>query len=266
MQIYTRSQKLQQALNKPELLALIAYFRRLEAPAILRDIRKDFPDQAHLDKNLDLLIDQGIVSRQERRYELSLAVLNSYPASEKATAFQKYNLENYSAEQLLVWLGEEVWIEEPGELLGIDFSLAECRRLEHSSFDLVTINRGGDLAESLPNYFKHIDQPKQFPSLAPLVGDVNPEFFTNQIALILERIIGGKAPRRESIFLESLLTSQVITSQPEWQLSIPVYEAGDVLDVKLEMDDMTRFFFVRQLAEQLLGERESFTYLIKKKA
>ena len=78
--------------------------------------------------------------------------------------------------------------------------------------------------------------------------------------------MADKSPRRDSIFLESLLSSGVIEKQPDWRMLISVYNEDGLLDLVQELDARTQFLFARQLAEQLLGDRESFTYLIKKKA
>jgi hypothetical protein len=49
-------------------------------------------------------------------------------------------------------------------------------------------------------------------------------------------------------------------------VSIPVYDKNFLVDPIRELDNDAAFFFSRQLAEQLLDKRESFTYLMKKKA
>lgn len=266
MQIYTYNKKLQQSLQRTEIQELLNYFLELQEPVILREIRKNFPNQKHLDKNLDFLIDNDIVSRQDRRYQLSLTIVTEYPTTELVEKFIQTANNKYTTEELLVWLGEELRLAELSDTIAIDFMLPISNRLENAHFQLVTINRGEKLAETLPNYFENIDQPKLFPNLAALIGDVNPEFFSNQLSLILDQVIIGKKPKRESIFLDSLLTTQVITSRPEWQLNIPIYTKTISPDFVQKMDKRTRFFFIQQLTERLLGERESFTYLIKKKA
>lgn len=266
MEIITGNKKIQHTLNQAEMQELLVYFQALKEPVILREIRKAFPRQKHLDKNLDFLINHEIISRQDRRYCFGLQIVEKNPTSEMVEHFLEENSDDYSAEQLLVWLGEKAWGEAVEKTLAIDFPLAVRNHLENERFRLVTINRGGELQATLPNYFAHVEQPALFPQLAQLVGDVNPEFFTNQIGLILERVLADRAPRRESIFLKSLLASEVIVSQPEWRMAIPVYEEDSALDWTQEMDSEARFFFGRQLAERLLDKRESFTYLIKKKA
>lgn len=261
MQIYTGDKKIQQVLQQLEIQALLDYFQKLKEPVMLREIRERFPNDPHLDKHLDWLIDHQIITRNERRYQFALTIIQEYPKNELVEAVEGL-LARYSTAELLVWLGEQLW-RESSEVVAVDFPLPTCRRLDYESFQLVTIDLEGGTTESLPNYFAAIDQPENFPELAPLLGDVNPEFFANQINLILERLIKGKAPRRSSIFLESLMKTQVITNQPDWQLAIPVYPTAPVIDWSQTADAQAAFFFSRQLAEKLIGSQGSFTYLIK---
>lgn len=264
MYIYMNDKKTEQLVKRPEMAELLYYFNKLENPVILRELRQAFPKQKHLDKNLDFLIDHKIITRQDRRYYLRLSVIDEYPTTEIVEHFLT-EMTGYSNEQLLVWLSEKFWSENLTETLAIDFPTATCTRLEHKNFDLVTINHSGTLTETLPNYFNKIEQPELFPKLAELLGDVNREFFNNQIGLLIERIAAGKAPRRESIFLTSLVASQVLEAEPAWQFVIPCFEEESVLDHSLSMDDQTRFLFERQLADRLLESKASYTYLIKKK-
>lgn len=266
MELFTSDKKSQSKLNGPEFQKLLSYFQGLKEPVILREIRKNFPDQKHLDKNLDFLIDQGIVFRHERRYELGLSVIKDYPTSELVAHFLQKAGKEYSAEDLLVWLSEDLWNHGLERTIAVDFPLPTRYCLENDQFRLVSINPSQELPETLPNYFENSDKPDLFPNLAGLIGDVNPEFFTNQINLILERVMAGKAPRRESIFLKSLVDSGVIAERPEWHVSISVYEEDFSLDLIQELDRDAVFFFSRQLAKRLLDKQESFTYLMKKKA
>ncbi|WP_413538833.1 DUF1803 domain-containing protein [Enterococcus malodoratus] len=266
MQIYTNNKKIESALKQKEIQELLSYFHVLPEPVILREIRKNFPQQTHLDKNLDMLIDNGIILRQSRRYQFCSEVVVDYPTTDMVKHFIQRNTETYSTEQLLVWLGEKLWSDNSGETLIADIPFPTCNRLVNESFHLVTINCASKLTETLPNYFENISRPKLFPQLSELIGDVNPDFFNNQIGLIIERIMADKSPRRDSIFLESLLNSGVIEKQPDWRVLISVYNEDGLLDLVQELDARTQFLFARQLAEELLGGRESFTYLIKKKA
>lgn len=266
MQIYTNNKKLQNSLNRKEYQELLSYFQALPEPVILRDIRKKFPEKKHLDKELDLLIDNQILLRKDRRYQLGLRIEKEYPTTERVETFYQEVSAQCSNEQLLVWLGEEFLNTELEDTVAIDFPLVTCNQLENVVFKLVTINNSSFLSETLPNYFKNSAQPELFPTISKLIGDVNSEFFVNQIGLIIERVMSGRAPRRESIFLDSLLMSQVILKQPEWHISVPKYEEPVLTDWLPKMTNETKFFFTHQLAERLLSGQESFTYLIKKKA
>lgn len=266
MEIFTNDKNIQNKLNRSEFQELLSYFKGLRESVILREIRKKFPDHKHLDKDLEFLIAHGIVSRQDRRYELGLPIITDYPTSGLVEHFIQKTNKEYSAEDLLVWLSEEHWNNGLEKMLAVDFPMPSRYCLENAEFRLVTINSRQELSETLPNYFGNSDEPSLFPNLAGLIGDVNPEFFTNQLNLILERVLAGKAPRRTSIFLKSLIDSGVIAERPEWHVSIPVYDKNFLVDPIRELDNDAAFFFSRQLAERLLDKQESFTYLMKKKA
>ena len=266
MQIYTNDNKIRQILNRSDIEELIRFFKELKEPIILRDIRKNFPNQKNLDKNLEFLIANKLIKRQERRYQFCLDVIDSYLSDDSVRKFiEKYN-NLYSAEELLVWVGEELWSDETRELIGINFSIPTKYCIENASFRLVTLNRPGKLCETLPNYFGNIDYPRKFSQLSKLIGDVHPEFFVNQLETILERVEAGKNPRRDTIFLQSLLVTNTIASTPEWKMVVPVFERIPAIDFPVHIEQEKRFLFARQLTEKLLNERESFTYLIKKRS
>ena len=266
MNIYTRDKKIQQELKHQDIQNLLNYFQQLQEPVILRDIRKEFSGAKRLDKDLDFLIANSIISREDRRYQLSLVPLKEYPTTEKVEMFIEKMAGRYSVEELLVWLGEVLWLDDINEIITIDYDLPTLNRLETDSFRLATINHREKLSETLPNYFSNVDQPDKFPKLAPLLGDVNTEFFSNQIELVLERMLLRKKPKRTSIFLDSLVETKVVVAEPEWQVAIPCVDRTQLADIEIEMNKKEQFFFGRQLAEQLLKGKESFTYMIKKKA
>ena len=94
MEIFTNDKNIQNKLNRSEFQELLSYFKGLRESVILREIRKKFPDHKHLDKDLEFLIAHGIVSRQDRRYELGLPIITDYPTSGLVEHFiQKTNKE-----------------------------------------------------------------------------------------------------------------------------------------------------------------------------
>lgn len=105
MNIYTRDKKIQQELKRQDIQNLLNYFQQLQEPVILRDIRKEFSGAKRLDKDLDFLIANSIISREDRRYQLSLVPLKEYPTTEKVEMFIEKMAGRYSIEELLVWLG-----------------------------------------------------------------------------------------------------------------------------------------------------------------
>ena len=85
--------------------------------------------------------------------------------------------------------------------------------------------------------------------------------------MVLERVMLRKNDLRRTFdFLDSLVETKVVVAEPEWQVAIPCVDRTQLPDIEIEMNKKEQFFFGRQLAEQLLKGKESFTYMIKKKA
>ncbi|MEG0373686.1 MAG: DUF1803 domain-containing protein [Enterococcus sp.] len=267
MKLITKDRKLQRLLKRQEIQQLLAYFETVEEPVILREIRKQFPNQKHLDKDLEQLIDHEIISRNKRRYQFALPIITGYPTTALAEKTIQTVSQKFSSEQILMLIAEDYWREELEEVVAVDFSLPTLNRMENDQFSLVTINQGDALPETLPNYFANNERPLEFPKLSTLLGDVQPQFFMDQIGLVLERAMANKTPRRSSIFLDSLIQTQVVSEKG--QLQLPIYSQSPSLDLNLDLDALemeTRFFLVRQIAAIALGEQASFSYLKKKKA
>jgi NifB/MoaA-like Fe-S oxidoreductase len=71
-------------------------------------------------------------------------------------------------------------------------------------------------ATSLPNYFwaqQKGNVPATFSALEHLIGDVNPEFFANQVGLVLEQAETGKIRKQNTIFFQSLVQTGVLNDQ-----------------------------------------------------
>lgn len=267
MKLYTKDQKLQQLLKRQEIQQMLTYFEQLEEPVILRELRKQFPNQKHLDKDLEQLIECGIISRNERRYQFALPILTEYKTTALAERISQTLSSELSPEEGLMVIAEKYWHDELEEVVAVDFSLPTLNKIENEQFSLVTINRGETLFETLPNYFANSDRPLEFPKLSALLGDVQPQFFMDQIGLILERILAGKKPRRSSIFLDSLMQTQVISETGLLQL--PIYSQNSSVEFDLAINSLgkeTQFFLMRQLVANALGDQTSFSYLKKKKA
>lgn len=267
MDILTTNQQLKKSLSDPVTNRLIRYFRQLEQPVILREVRAAFSEDQQLDKRLDLLIQTGVVERKDRRYRLLLPIYQTFPDN-----VLYHQLKELIGPNQLVSFAEQFY---PNELTGpvvVTFDLASRTILENDSFALVTLNAGGITALTLPNYF-HYQQRKRPASFAPLeklLGDVHSGFFFNQVELLLSALLNGKQPKRKSIFLESLLITKVAVAEPNWQLEVPVVNGMDqlkeVADLWEQFGETERYFAFHHLLLDLLGSESSYTYIIQKKA
>lgn len=267
MKILTTNQSLKKSLSDPVTNQLITYFYQLEQPVILREIRAAFPEDQQLDKRLDLLIETGVVERKERRYRLLLPI---YPTFPENTLYDQ--LRELIGPNQLVSFVEQFYPEALTGPVVATFDLPNRTVLENDSYALVTLNAEGVTDLTLPNYFYYQQRkrPEAFASLEKLLGDVHPGFFFNQVELLLPRLLDGKRPKRDSIFLESLILTKVAAAKPNCQLKVPMINALDQLEEVAALwgqyDEMARYFAFHQVLRDLLGLESSFTYIIQKKA
>ncbi|GCF95414.1 hypothetical protein NRIC_33050 [Enterococcus florum] len=270
MKIITTDKKLIKALKEPLVLALLDYFEALETPVILRELRQNFSDYPHLDKNIDLLVDTGVLQRQDRRYQLRLPVLSDFPSSGNTDALLKI-----ISKKELVWFVEAFWQELPSQTIALSFPLAKQTVLENDHCRFVTVNAQDIQSVTLPNYF-HFSQemrPERFKELEYVIGDVDPGFYLNQIELIFERLQAGQAPKKDSIFLKSLWMTQAITEDQPPAILLPVFDSLEISTDKQrtieelldKMEASERYFAVHQVVQQLLVSKKAFSYLINKK-
>ncbi|MEO1770316.1 DUF1803 domain-containing protein [Candidatus Enterococcus ferrettii] len=267
MDILTTNKQLKRSLSDPATNRLIAYFYQLEHPVILREIRSIFSEDVQLDKRLDLLIQTGVVERKDRRYRLLLPVYQDFPQS----ALYNQLTQLIGTDELISFV-EQFYPEELAGPLAVTFDLPCRTLLENNSYELVTLNAQGITSLTLPNYFYYQQEkrPESFGSLEKLLGDVHPGFFFNQVELLLASLLKGKQPKRNSIFLKSLVMTEVASAGPEWKLEVPVVqektELGEVASLWQQYDETERYFAFYQLLLRLLGSKDSFTYIIQKKA
>lgn len=270
MRILSQNKQLQKVLQNQETQVLLRYFWSLQKPAMLREIRQQLPELKHLDQQLDQLILHRVVQRENRRYQLSLPCYQSYPESSEYFEISAL-CQQFPQKEVLYFLVENFYQAAPVETIAVDFLLPQRTKLANDDYQLVTINQSEPQALTLPNYFSYqaeMAYPVVFETLEKLIGDVNQAFFMNQIGMIFDFVLKGKAPRRKTIYLESLLLTDSIQLTPEIKLNLPVLTADEnnfsALTEKLKhLPEEVRFFVVNQLIQELLTQ-ESWTYLIKK--
>ncbi len=158
---------------------------------ILRQIKRDFPDIANLDRLLEIYIQEGYVCRDNKRYHLTLPLIN--------------RLE-------LVTLDSHIMVDVESPIYKSLMSLRFETQLSNQA-NTVLIAESTTIARrelTLSNYFANLRtaQPlsaEQKP-LYDLLGDVNPDYALKYMTTFLLKLVDKNqvVHRRPDVFVEAL--------------------------------------------------------------
>ncbi|MBO0432227.1 DUF1803 domain-containing protein [Enterococcus sp. DIV0660C] len=248
---YSPKNKVYQKLVADPLFSpVITYLSEQPEPVILRELKQVFP-QRKFEYFLDQLIEAGLVKREQRRYELSFPIFTENEANYQeiiASQAQRLSeqLSKLSKDEQQFILGETLWsicFEEDSKVFyGYKGETEETTRKTiagNEAYQFVSISTTKNFPVTIANYFfVQKNKPTQFPnfsSLATLLGDVNEVYYFDQVEVIIERIRLNKFKnRRPNIFLESLIQTKTIQSEPAFELLLPVLEnKKELSDVQL---------------------------------
>lgn len=158
---------------------------------ILRQIRRDFPEVKHLERQLEDYVQAGYILRQDRRYSLNLPFLEK---AEQASLDQMVFLQTDSlAYQDLMTLRFETRLGN---------STNEAILLEQTGFDRTDL--------TLANYFYKLRAEEPISSeqepLYAILGDVNPDYALKYMTSFLLKFARKDLvkQRRQDIFVEGL--------------------------------------------------------------
>ncbi|KXT75580.1 DUF1803 domain-containing protein [Streptococcus sp. DD12] len=182
----------------PSQLAQDPFFRDiitflLESPnQTLRAIKKAFPDQKQLDRQLDRFIDAGYILRAQKRYQANIPWLTSLDG---------------------LALDQELFIPET---FAFKEALADLRfetRLTNQT-NAVVLCEETDIrreALTLANFFAKANSPQQLTQaqqrLYDLLGDVNPEYALKYLTTFLVKFVRKEVvlQKRPDIFVQALV-------------------------------------------------------------
>ncbi|MBM7642405.1 DUF1803 domain-containing protein [Streptococcus loxodontisalivarius] len=176
--------------RQPFFQELIAYMTEHD-DIILRQIKKDFPEVKHLDRQLETYIQAGYIERKDKRYYLSLPLLT--------------DLSQVSLEEM-IFVDTESPIYE--ELLALRFESETLNQTNVARiFETTNISRD---ELTLSNYFYKLRtaQPmsQEQDKLYHVLGDVNPEYALKYMTTFLLKYGRKDAlmQKRPDIFVKSL--------------------------------------------------------------
>lgn len=226
MKIYYDTRKPKQyELQAKAFFTPLMTFLQARPNCTLRELNQQFPEKGFV-KYLESCIEVGWIDRANRRYQLNLPVYTQEDQQQvgKKAAVQELlqELLRLSQEELAAFLQPFVTCQpETAYLLAEDVTMGRLQIAGLSgdlqAFSLVTKPDASDLA----GYFvanRHLEEPVLYSQLAQLIGDVDEEYYFQQVQWILSRVGKGKTPKA-SIFYESLLLTGILTK--ENQLTIP---------------------------------------------
>lgn len=169
---------------------LLIYLEAHSNPT-LREIKKSFPDVKHLDRSIEEYIKAGLIRRENKRYQLSLPILDS--------------VENLDLDcHIFVDSESDVY----SDLLNLFFETCLT-----NTTNAVKIVEGTDFAReelTLSNYFyklgHYLPLSDQQERLYQLLGDVNPEYFLKHATTFLLKFVRKDEfpQKRRNIFVDAL--------------------------------------------------------------
>ncbi|WP_280738664.1 MULTISPECIES: DUF1803 domain-containing protein [unclassified Enterococcus] len=208
-----QNKQYQKIINQPLFSEIVAYFQEhQETEIILRSLKKQFP-QKNFEALLEKMIQAGLILRENRRYTLAFSII-----AEKKLDYPKldFGFPVVDAEKLAFFNRlYELWFEDTDYFFATSeiVPFYEKRLSKNQKLQFTHIVKKVENQQQLADYFyilqNGLEMPSNLQSVETLIGDVNPDYFLNQVALIMENIKNGKK-NRESIFLTALKETLVI--------------------------------------------------------
>ena len=190
----------------------------------LRQLTAEFPEKSFI-KYLESCIQVGWFKRENRRYSIALPIygLKEYQEGSQSLAITQLRTELMAlAPAELATVCQNVMSAQPERAYFVngDFPLGTLHHgglpCELQVFSISTQENSQDLA----GFFeanRHLAEPVVYQKLRELIGDVDEEYYFQQVQWILSRVIKER-PQKASIFLESLKLTGVLAEE---KLQVP---------------------------------------------
>lgn len=170
----------------------------------LRQLKKAFPDVRHLDRYLDLYIEETYILRDERRYYLNLPLLKTTEGLQLDS---------------MVFVDNETPIYQ--ELQELVFET----RLANKTNDLIIIERTEFARDTLTlsNYFYKLEKGYSLSTeqnkLYHIIGDVNPDYALKYLSTFLMKFIRKDLilQKRPDVFCQTLVELNYLQEKEEYK-------------------------------------------------
>lgn len=210
---------------------------RKEKPPTLREIKSRFPE-VKVDRAIEEYIQLGLIARSDRRYQLIVPVYNALSSNElieKKVASLKTILAEWSVESRRAWfvlqgqrLKKEPQVYFVEEMMELFYFRELCS-------DQLIVQELADepYAKTIPAYFSALREgdASLYEPFAYL-GDVNTEYYLDQLAVLFEKARKQSRRIRPTIFLQSLVDfgfltdTFVLRSVVEMTTQTPIQQAS----------------------------------------
>lgn len=230
MELIYPTQKRQMVLRyeEPFFKALCDFLNRQEAPT-LRQIKAEFPNEK-IDKKLEAYLKDGVIERKDRRYTQKIPVVTNKQAklivNEWLQRFEKW-YDGMTEEEIQLHLLQlplqpviqTLYLEEE-----VSYSHKQIVENHHLKVMSLSENR---FDKTLPNYFfyQQYPEPKEAfdKELEQLLGDVDSEYYLDQVYLFLDKLLANRRRIRENIFIQSLILLKIVAQEEQgYHLLVPV--------------------------------------------
>lgn len=225
MKLYydTRVGKSYELQTKAFFIPLMTYLQK-HHDCTLRQLNTQFPQKGFV-KYLESCIEAGWIFRKERRYGVALPFYTQAKVEEvwQQPQFKELfsQLTALADSELAALLQQLKDCQPPTPyLVADDVVLGHLQEAglagELQLFSLVTKTSSADLA----GFFvanRHLEEPERYEALARLIGDVDEEYYFQQVQWILSRVGKGKEPKA-SIFQESLQVTGILSGTNQLQI------------------------------------------------
>lgn len=210
----------EQALQDGFYQKLIDYLATYTPPT-LRQLKQEFPT-IKVERKLEKLINLGWICRHERRYFstrfLYDATRDQAIVQEMCTRLLSY-LQSYEAKRLLYYCTQEFEQQKVMEIVPSEFIYCYPATINSTQLSL-SAYAATAWPMTLPHYFLAMRQQlqlQQYESLEQLIGDVDPEYFLDQIQVMLEKKARQRI-LRPSIFLTAAKQTSLFSEHAIYQV------------------------------------------------
>lgn len=192
----------------------------------LRDIKQTFPN-VKVDRAMENYIRLGLIARSERRYKLLVPI---YLQAETDDVIQskfdqaKVMIAPWPKEKRRAWFfyqGQQLANHPQLYLTDSDSPLLVFRELIHEQLKVYELS-DEEYDKTMPAYFTAMrsEAEKRYEQFSYL-GDVDPSYYLDQVAVLFEKLRTNPKRVRPSIFLKSLVDFGFLTEDCQLVASSP---------------------------------------------